>query len=117
MRAPFLMKDNAGPASSGGRRRVRVMVTNTRTCDDSLPEPGLAEVRITAASPDVARHVAQELRAVLASTEQRSCPAGDTGTGTCLHLTVDTARPRLADRCQAPGPPPEPVDGVGRIRP
>jgi len=158
------MKDNAGPASSGDRRRVRVMVTNTsrsaiqrtaraddqaalggmqnahapdvsrtppelidpltalpgcvtRTYDDSLPGPGIAEVRITAASPDVARQVAQELRAWFASTEQRSYPAGDTGTGTCLHLTVDTARPRRTDQGQAPGPPPEPVEVVGRVRP
>jgi hypothetical protein len=62
------------------------------THDQSLPEPGLAEVRITAASPDVARQVAQTLRACFASTEQRSFPAGDTGTGTRLHLTLDTGR-------------------------
>lgn len=63
----------------------------TVTTDPSLPAPGLAEVRITAASPDVARQVAQALRAWFASTEQRSYPVGTTGTGTRLHLTVDTA--------------------------
>lgn len=62
----------------------------TVTTDPSLPAPGLAEVRITAASPDVAREVAQALRTWFASTEQRSYPVGTTGTGTRLHLTVDT---------------------------
>ncbi|MEO3754979.1 hypothetical protein [Streptomyces sp. B6B3] len=62
------------------------------THDPSLPAKGLAEVRITAASPEVARQVAQLLRAWFASTEQRSFPAGETGTGTRLHLTVDTTR-------------------------
>jgi hypothetical protein len=62
------------------------------THDRTLPGPGLAEVRVTAASPDVARQVAQTLRACFAGTEQRSYPAGDTGTGTCLHLTLDTSR-------------------------
>ncbi|WP_314174379.1 hypothetical protein [Streptomyces winkii] len=62
------------------------------THDDTLPEPGLAEVRITAASPDVARQVAQALRACFAGTEQRSYPAGETGTGTQLRLTLDTSR-------------------------
>lgn len=60
------------------------------TSDRSLPAPGLAEVRITAASPDVARLVAQALRHWFASTEQRSYPVGETGTGTCLRLTLDT---------------------------
>jgi hypothetical protein len=63
----------------------------TVTTDRSLPAPGLADVRITAASPDVARKVAQVLRAWFASTEQRSYPVGTTGTGTRLHLTVDAA--------------------------
>lgn len=62
----------------------------TVTFDRSLPPPGLAEVRVIAASPDAARQVAQVLRASFASTEQRSYPAGTTGTGTRLHLTVDT---------------------------
>jgi hypothetical protein len=62
------------------------------TSDRSLPAPNIAEVRITAASPDVARLVAQVLRARFAGGEQRSYPAGDTGDGTRLHLTVDTAR-------------------------
>ncbi|GAB2584012.1 hypothetical protein GCM10027168_16060 [Streptomyces capparidis] len=62
------------------------------THDRSLPAPGVAEVRITAASPDVARAVAQLLRAWFASTEQRSYPVGEEGTGTLLHLSVDTSR-------------------------
>lgn len=67
------------------------------THDIPLPEPGLADVRITAASPDVARYVAQVLRAWFAGTEQRSYPAGLTGTGTRLYLTVDTTRPPEED--------------------
>ncbi|MFD3451921.1 hypothetical protein ACFWVC_07030 [Streptomyces sp. NPDC058691] len=54
--------------------------------------PHLAEVRITAASPEVARQVAEVLRAWFASSEQRSYPAGPNGQGTRLHLTVNTAQ-------------------------
>jgi hypothetical protein len=61
-----------------------------------LPAPGLAEVRITAASPDVARQIAQVLRARFGGSEQRSYPAAHDGGGTRLSLTVDTTR--------APGP-------------
>jgi hypothetical protein len=56
------------------------------------PEPvsaGRAEVRIVAASPAVARQVAEVLRRCFAATEQRSYPAGSDG-GTRLHLTVET---------------------------
>lgn len=59
------------------------------TTDQSLPAPGLAKDRIADAS-DLTRQVAQALRAWFASTEQRSYPADTTGTGTRLHLTVDT---------------------------
>jgi hypothetical protein len=55
-----------------------------------LPSAGHAEVRIVAATPEVARHVAEVLRRCFAATEQRSYPAGSDG-GTRLHLTVDTA--------------------------
>ncbi|MER5214079.1 hypothetical protein ABT063_26785 [Streptomyces sp. NPDC002838] len=50
-----------------------------------------AEVHIVAASPEVARRVAEVLRHCFAATEQRSYPAGADG-GTRLQLTVDTAR-------------------------
>ena len=56
------------------------------------PAEGHAEVRIVAASPEVARRVAMVLRQCFASGEQRSYPAGRGG-GTRLHLTVDTTRP------------------------
>jgi hypothetical protein len=62
----------------------------TMSQDRSLPAPGLAEVRVTTASPDVAQMIAQALRSWFGSTEQRSYPAGDSGTGTRLVLTVDT---------------------------
>ncbi|MCX5281185.1 hypothetical protein ACFWA4_17975 [Streptomyces sp. NPDC060011] len=52
---------------------------------------GHAEVRITAASPEVARRVAEVLRHCFAATEQRSYPASAEG-GTRLLLTVDTDR-------------------------
>ncbi|QPP05818.1 hypothetical protein G4Z16_04745 [Streptomyces bathyalis] len=71
--------------------------------EHSLPGPGLAEVRITAASPEVARQVAQTLRARFASTEQRSYPAGDTGTGTRLYLTVDAEALPQGPSLQPPG--------------
>jgi hypothetical protein len=93
--------------------------------DRSLPAPSLAEVRITAASPGMARQVAQVLRAWFACTEQRSCPAGATGTGTRLHLAVDSAHAPVPDRAgqwpmcddvlEGRGTPLEPLAG-GRAR-
>ncbi|AZQ72344.1 MULTISPECIES: hypothetical protein [Streptomyces] len=56
------------------------------------PPAGRADIRITAASPETARRVAEVLRRCFDSTEQRSYPAGREG-GTRLHLTVDTTRP------------------------
>jgi hypothetical protein len=71
------------------------------THEIALPAPGLAEVRVTAATPDVARLVAQVLRTWFAATEERSRPAGDIGTGTRLELVVDTTRtPRLRTDAQ-----------------
>ncbi|CAM5643900.1 hypothetical protein STENM223S_02293 [Streptomyces tendae] len=55
------------------------------------PSHGYAEVQVTAASPEVARRVAEVLRHCFATTEQRSYPAGTEG-GTRLELTVDTTR-------------------------
>ncbi|MGW7426651.1 hypothetical protein ACWGJB_42845 [Streptomyces sp. NPDC054813] len=55
------------------------------------PSDGYAAVRIVAASPEVARRVAEVLRHCFAATEQRSYPAGPDG-GTRLDLTVDTTR-------------------------
>ncbi|WP_328842020.1 hypothetical protein [Streptomyces europaeiscabiei] len=53
------------------------------------PSDGHAEVRVVAASPEVARRVAEVLRRCFDATEQRSYPAGPDG-GTRLDLTVDT---------------------------
>ncbi|MBZ9643201.1 MULTISPECIES: ACT domain-containing protein [unclassified Streptomyces] len=58
----------------------------------ATPPDGHAEVNIVAASPEVARRVAEVLRHCFAATEQRSYPA-DTEGGTRLQLTVDTTRP------------------------
>jgi hypothetical protein len=55
------------------------------------PSDGYAEVHIVAASPEVARRVAEVLRRCFAATEQRSYPEGSGG-GTRLQLTVDTTR-------------------------
>ncbi|GEC03023.1 hypothetical protein SSP24_06780 [Streptomyces spinoverrucosus] len=55
------------------------------------PSDGHAEVHIVAASPEVARRVAEVLRRCFATTEQRSYPAGSDG-GTRLDLIVDTTR-------------------------
>lgn len=70
-----------------------VAPTNEVTMEPlEVPSPGHAEVRVVAASPEVARRVAEVLRRCFASGEQRSYPAGHDG-GTRLHLTVDTTRP------------------------
>ncbi|MDT9682591.1 hypothetical protein RND61_11000 [Streptomyces sp. TRM76323] len=60
--------------------------------DTELPSAGHADVRVVAATPEVARRVAEVVRRCFASTEQRSYPAGPEG-GTLLHLRVDTTRP------------------------
>lgn len=74
--------------------------------DEPLPPLGHADVRIIAATPDAARQVALLLRSAFVSTEQRSYPAGPDGTGTRLHLTVDTTRVP-----EPPGPLPERSSG------
>ena len=84
------------PASPAGvrearphaQRRVFLMNGVTMRPPES-PSAGRAEVRIVAASPEVARQVAEVLLRCFAGTEQRSYPAGADG-GTRLHLTVDT---------------------------
>ncbi|MEV4439101.1 hypothetical protein AB0K09_08790 [Streptomyces sp. NPDC049577] len=58
---------------------------------EPVPPAGRADIRIVAASPETARHVAEVLRRCFDSTEQRSYPAGREG-GTRLHLTVDTTQ-------------------------
>ncbi|MCP9958099.1 MULTISPECIES: hypothetical protein [Streptomyces] len=60
--------------------------------DIQLPSAGRADVRIVAATPEVARRVAEVVRRCFAATEQRSYPAGPEG-GTLLHLGVDTTQP------------------------
>lgn len=87
------------------------------TRDSSLPEQDVAEVRITAASPDVARSVAQALRSLFASTEPRSHRAGDTGMGTLLSLGVDTSRPPHPDMGHAADPPAQLAEAARRMWP
>lgn len=70
----------AGPDASGGEVEVR----------ESLPAPGFAEVRIVAATAETARMIAEVLRLRFAVAEQGGRPAGGTGDGTRLSLTVDT---------------------------
>ncbi|WP_435851306.1 hypothetical protein [Streptomyces thermolilacinus] len=60
--------------------------------DTELPSPGHADVRVVAATPEVARRVAEVVRRCFDTAEQRSYPAGPEG-GTLLRLTVDTSRP------------------------
>ncbi|WP_267241601.1 hypothetical protein [Streptomyces sp. PR69] len=59
--------------------------------EQQLPPAGRADVRVVAATPEVARRVVEVLRRCFAATEQRSYPAGREG-ATCLSLTVDTTR-------------------------
>ncbi len=75
-------------ASPPAQRHVFLMNGVTMQPPES-PPAGRAEVRIVAASPEVARQVAEVLRRCFAGAEQRSYPAGADG-GTRLHLTVDT---------------------------
>lgn len=74
----------------------------------TTPSDGHAEVRIVAASPEVARRVAEVLRHCFAATEQRSYPASADG-GTLLQLTVDTTRAAEPARSwlETSGPPEE----------
>jgi hypothetical protein len=58
---------------------------------DRLSAPGRVEVRMLAEDPEAARRVADSLRVLFAGAEQRSYPAGRSGTGTRLHLTLDTS--------------------------
>ncbi|MFF5144848.1 hypothetical protein ACFY6U_34940 [Streptomyces sp. NPDC013157] len=53
---------------------------------------GRVEVRLVSADPEAARRVADALRVLFAGDEQRSYPAGPSGTGTRLHLTLDASR-------------------------
>ncbi|AEW95076.1 MULTISPECIES: hypothetical protein [Streptomycetaceae] len=72
--------------------------------DQQLPTAGHADVRVIAATPEVARAVVEILRRCFATTEQRSYPAGHDG-ATRLHLTVDTTRAAGPARAWlAPGP-------------
>jgi hypothetical protein len=53
---------------------------------------GQVEVRLVSADPEAARRVAEALRVLFTGDEQRSYPAGPSGTGTRLHLTLDASR-------------------------
>ncbi|MFF8731560.1 hypothetical protein ACF073_34485 [Streptomyces sp. NPDC015171] len=53
---------------------------------------GRVEVRLVSADPAAARRVADALRLLFSGDEQRSCPAGPSGSGTRLHLTLDASR-------------------------
>ncbi|MEE1753532.1 hypothetical protein [Streptomyces sp. SP18CS02] len=69
--------------------------------DVALPQAGHADIRIVAATPEVARVVAEMIRRCFPSTEQRSYPVA--GGGTRLHLTAAPALPRhTAGRPLAP---------------
>ncbi|MBB4713725.1 hypothetical protein BJ965_003607 [Streptomyces luteogriseus] len=72
------------------------------TADGVLAMGDLAEVRIIAASPDIAQRVAQLLRHNLRCDEPRSYPAGPDGQGTLLHLTVDTGHAGEEPCAQSP---------------
>ncbi|MGK5534323.1 hypothetical protein, partial [Streptomyces sp. URMC 129] len=83
---------------------------STTVSDEPLPPPGLAEVRITAASAQTAREIAATLRRRFAVIERHGHADGDEHGAVTVHLTVDTTcppegsgpfRPRLVT-----GPPP-----------
>lgn len=78
------MKDPVRGSVAKGNNEVVMQPNET-------PSDGHADVRIVAASPEVARRVAEVLRRCFDATEQRSYPA-DTEGGTRLQLSVDTTR-------------------------
>jgi hypothetical protein len=85
-----LLLTGAGGRAAGPHARRHVFPMNGVSMQPpESPPAGRAEVRIVAASPEVARQVAEVLRRCFDGTEQRSYPAGAEG-GTRLHLTVDT---------------------------
>ena len=87
---PAVTDRAASPTATKRESSETAELRVTMSQDRSLPAPGLAEVRVTTASPDVAQLIAQALRSWFQSTEQRSYPAGESGSGTRLVLTVDT---------------------------
>ncbi|MFJ8537280.1 hypothetical protein [Streptomyces sp. NPDC093591] len=72
------------------------------TADGDPLVDGLAEVRIIAASPDIAQRVAQLLRRNFRCDEPRSYPAGPEGRDTLLHLTVDTEHVAAEPSAESP---------------
>ncbi|MET8247361.1 hypothetical protein ABZV31_24830 [Streptomyces sp. NPDC005202] len=66
------------------------------------PMDRLAEVRIVAARPDIAQRVAQVLRQNFRCDEPRSYPTGADGSGTLVHLTVDTGHAAEGQPAESP---------------
>ncbi|GAA5707122.1 MULTISPECIES: hypothetical protein [Streptomyces] len=60
--------------------------------DGQPDKQGRVEVRLVSEDPAAARRVADALRLLFSGGEQRSYPAGVTGTGARLHLTLDASR-------------------------
>lgn len=87
--AAFHYSDALPGVGRRSRKGRRPASPPDRRSPPGSPPAGRAEVRIVAASPEVARQVAEVLRRCFDGTEQRSYPAGADG-GTRLHLTVDT---------------------------
>jgi hypothetical protein len=75
-------------------------MTEKTAFTESPPSPGLADIRITAASPETARQVAEALRRLFAAPERDdsgpdgadSAVVSEAGGGTTVRLTVDTTR-------------------------
>ncbi|MGC4975275.1 hypothetical protein ACLQ2D_20470 [Streptomyces sp. DT199] len=93
---------SGGGTGSGSGHGTSEDPSAYETADGDLPMGDLAEVRIIAASPDIAQRVAQLLRRNLRCDEPRSYPAGPDGQGTLLHLTVDTGQ--VGEEAFAPSP-------------
>ncbi|MET7908015.1 hypothetical protein ABZU45_23100 [Streptomyces avermitilis] len=58
----------------------------------AVDKQGRVEVRLVSEDPEAARRVADALRLLFSGGEQRSYPAGVTGTGARLHLTLDASQ-------------------------
>lgn len=91
-----------GSKSSDSTHETRQAPPPYPEAAEEPPEGELAEVRVIAATPDIAQRVALILREAFPTDEPRSYPAGPDGRGTLLHLTVDTAHLAQTPSAESP---------------
>ncbi|MGW7049479.1 hypothetical protein ACWGDT_43865 [Streptomyces avermitilis] len=81
------------PESEDRSQVARPQAVDKQVPDKQVPDKqGRVEVRLVSEDPEAARRVADALRLLFSGGEQRSYPAGVTGTGARLHLTLDASQ-------------------------